>query len=82
MLTLRNQGTGEMRNYKDILDLAIHELTHTTCNDIYWKEDNHKYPYPVFHSIKAQMSDYEYIDSIESYHKILKKWITKVKNYE
>ena len=24
---------------------------HTTSNDIYWDdEDNHKYPYPVYHS--------------------------------
>lgn len=37
-------------------------------------KDIRSFAYPVFHSIKAQMSDYEYIDSIESYHKILKKW--------
>ena len=59
MLTLRNQGTGEMRNYKDILDLAIHELTHTTCNDVRWipewKGGNHREPYP-------------------SYHKLMRKW--------
>jgi hypothetical protein len=48
-LTLRNQRTGQLRNYSDILDLAIHELTHTTCNDIKWKEDNHKDPYPLYH---------------------------------
>lgn len=35
-LTIRNQNTGEIKNYDDILDLAIHELTHTTCNDVRW----------------------------------------------
>ena len=33
-------------SYNKILDLAIHELTHTTSNDTRWKEDNHKHPYP------------------------------------
>jgi hypothetical protein len=59
LLTLRNQNTGELRNYKDILDLAIHELTHTTCNDVRWipesKGGNHREPYP-------------------SYHKLMRKW--------
>jgi hypothetical protein len=52
-LTLRNQNTGELRNYKEILDLAIHELTHTTCNDVRWvpewKGGNHREPYPTYH---------------------------------
>jgi hypothetical protein len=51
-ITIRNNG--KIDNYSKILDLAIHELTHTTCNDIYWKEDNHKYPYPVYHSKMRQ----------------------------
>uniref|UniRef100_A0A6C0B114 Uncharacterized protein n=1 Tax=viral metagenome TaxID=1070528 RepID=A0A6C0B114_9ZZZZ len=55
MLTLRNQNTGELRNYKDILDLAIHELTHTTCNDVRWipesKGGNHRDPYPSYHRL-------------------------------
>ena len=55
LLTLRNQNTGELRNYKDILDLAIHELTHTTCNDVRWipewKGGNHREPYPTYHKL-------------------------------
>jgi hypothetical protein len=48
-MTIRNKG--KINDYLKILDLALHEITHTTCNDIYWdNEDNHKYPYPVFHS--------------------------------
>ena len=52
-LTMRNQNNGELRNYKDIIDLAIHELTHTTCNDVRWipesKGGNHRDPYPSYH---------------------------------
>jgi len=55
LLTLRNQNTGELRNYKDILDLAIHELTHTTCNDVRWIPEsqggNHRQPYPEYHRL-------------------------------
>ena len=61
MLTLRNQGTGEMRNYKDILDLAIHELTHTTCNDVrwipLWKGGNHREPYPSYHKMMRKWAE-------------------------
>ena len=53
LLTLRNQNNGELRSYSDILDLAIHELTHTTCNDVRWipewKGGNHRDPYPTYH---------------------------------
>ena len=42
--------------YPKILDLAIHELTHTTCNDTRWKDDNHKHPYPVYHKMMRQFA--------------------------
>ena len=55
LLMMRNQRTGEMRNYKDIIELAIHELTHTTCNDVRWipesKGGNHREPYPTYHTL-------------------------------
>ena len=55
LMTIRNQNTGELRNYKEILDLAIHELTHTVCNDIEWvpesKGGNHREPYPTYHRL-------------------------------
>jgi hypothetical protein len=44
--------------YNKILDLAIHELTHTTCNDTRWKSDNHKHPYPVYHKMMRQFAKY------------------------
>lgn len=45
-LTVRNKG--KIDSYSKVLDLALHEITHTTCNDIYWKEDNHKHPFPTY----------------------------------
>jgi len=52
-LTIRNEDE-KIDNYKDILDLAIHEITHTTCNDNHWKEDNHKHPYEYYHTSMKQ----------------------------
>jgi hypothetical protein len=51
LLTIRNQRTGKLNGYPTILDLAIHELTHTTCNDVRWKEDNHRPPYQSYHTL-------------------------------
>ncbi len=50
-LTIRNFRTNKLWNYSKVLDLAIHELTHTTCNDVEWKEDNHKPPYQSYHTL-------------------------------
>ena len=50
-LTMRNQRTGVVNPYSKIIDLAIHELTHTTCNDVRWKEDNHAPPYKSYHTL-------------------------------
>jgi hypothetical protein len=51
-LTIRENGT--FNDYSEILSLAIHELTHTTCNDIYWKDDNHKHPYEYYHGLMKE----------------------------
>jgi hypothetical protein len=48
-LTLRNSQFSHFNKEIEMLNLLIHELTHTTCNDIKWKEDNHQYPYPEYH---------------------------------
>jgi len=59
-LTLRNiniDGSGKITkvgqtwSYDKIMDLVIHELTHTTCNDIHWKPDNHMPPYQSYHTL-------------------------------
>jgi len=55
-ITIRNNG--KIDNYSKILDLAIHELTHTTCNDTRWKSDNHKHPYPIYHKMMRQFAKY------------------------
>ena len=45
----------KLHNYSTILDLAIHELTHTTSNDVRWipesKGGNHREPYPTYHTL-------------------------------
>ena len=48
-LTIRNKRGFD--SYSKIMDLAIHELTHTTCNDVRWKEDNHQPPYTSYHNL-------------------------------
>lgn len=51
-LTIRDQkGNWPIKEYPKILDLVIHELTHTTCNDVRWKPDNHMPPYPTYHKM-------------------------------
>ena len=39
-LRLRNQN-GRFRTRKSIIDLVIHEITHTMCNHVTWRDDNH-----------------------------------------
>jgi len=48
-LTLRNNQ--RINNYSTILDLALHEITHTVCNDVRWKKDNHLPPYQSYHTL-------------------------------
>jgi hypothetical protein len=50
MLTIRKKS-GKFDSIKEIMDLVIHELTHTTCNDVRWKPDNHKPPYTCYHRL-------------------------------
>ena len=58
-LTIRNQKTWKINSYSKIIDLAIHELTHTTSNDTDWIEENkggnHQSPYVSFHRFMRQM---------------------------
>jgi hypothetical protein len=37
-------------SYDHIMKLVLHEITHTTCNDVRWKKDNHLHP---FHKYEA-----------------------------
>jgi hypothetical protein len=54
-LTIRNKN-GKLKSYPWIMDLVIHELTHTVCNDVYWKKDNHAYPYNDYHKLMIKWS--------------------------
>lgn len=47
-LTIRKGN--KIDDYETIMGLFLHEITHTTCNDIHWKDDNHQYPYGEYHS--------------------------------
>jgi hypothetical protein len=55
-LTLR-YSNGTIYPYEDILDLALHELTHTTCNDCRWKPDNHLPPYKSYRTIINKLAE-------------------------
>ena len=50
-LTIRNKKMNTINDYNKTILLALHEITHTTCNDVTWKEDNHKKPYPEYHKL-------------------------------
>ena len=39
-LRLRNNN-GQFRSNQSIIDLVIHEITHTMCNHVTWRDDNH-----------------------------------------
>ena len=53
-LTVRNMNSNIMHKYSTVLYLAIHEITHTVCNDVRWKKDNHLPPYENYHSFMKQ----------------------------
>ena len=53
-LTTRNMDKNKLHNYSTVLYLAIHEITHTICNDVRWKKDNHLPPYEDYHSLMKQ----------------------------
>jgi len=46
-----NSNPDILDTYEKILDLALHEITHTVCNDVRWKEDNHKHPYKIYEGL-------------------------------
>lgn len=61
-LTIRPKLSGNIGNgdpnyfdsYKTIMDLVLHEITHTTCNDVRWKKDNHLHPFHKYESLIKQ----------------------------
>jgi len=60
MLTTRSDifnKPNKIDNYAKILDLALHELTHTTCNDTRWKSDNHQKPFNQWNKMIENWAD-------------------------
>jgi hypothetical protein len=47
-LTVRNRRG--ITSIKTFMDLVIHELSHSACNDIVWKDDNHKDPFGSYNT--------------------------------
>jgi len=39
---------------KNIMKLVLHEITHTTCNDVRWKNDNHRHPFHIYENFIKQ----------------------------
>jgi len=35
------KNNGDFKSYKLIIELVIHEITHTMCNHVTWRDDNH-----------------------------------------
>ena len=50
-----NGGNPEVFDtYKTIMKLVLHEITHTTCNDVRWKNDNHRHPFHTYENLIKQ----------------------------
>ena len=41
-------------SYQHIMKLVLHEITHTTCNDVRWKKDNHLHPFHKYEQLIKQ----------------------------
>ena len=47
-LTIRDRDG--ILDFNDIMKLVLHEITHTACNDVKWKKNNHLYPFYKYYS--------------------------------
>ena len=41
-------------SYSTIMKLVLHEITHTTCNDVRWKKDNHLHPFNKYEALMKE----------------------------
>ena len=53
-LSNNNGNPNYFDSYKTIMGLVLHEITHTTCNDVRWKKDNHLHPFHKYESLIKQ----------------------------
>ena len=40
--------TGKVKSFKELVPLIIHEIAHTGCNHVTWKDDNHGLDFQLF----------------------------------
>lgn len=53
-LTLRRKD-GKFKSNKSIIDLFIHEITHTMCNHVTWREDDHSEDFQKYEKLIKQI---------------------------
>jgi len=41
---------GKVKSFKELVPLIIHEIAHTGCNHVTWKDDNHGLDFQLFES--------------------------------
>ena len=41
---------GKVKSFKELIPLIIHEIAHTGCNHVTWKDDNHGKDFQLFES--------------------------------
>lgn len=41
---------GKVKSFKELIPLIIHEIAHTGCNHVTWKDDNHGQDFHLFES--------------------------------
>ena len=49
-LKLRKDN-GTFKNFNDIINLVIHEIAHTMCNHVTWRDDNHYNDFKICENI-------------------------------
>ena len=51
------KGSGDIWTNKNLRDLVIHELTHTGCNHVQWRNDDHGKDFNEFEKILIEASN-------------------------
>jgi hypothetical protein len=47
-LQLRRRDTGFIKSFQDLVPLIIHEIAHTGCNHVRWRDDDHGEDFLLF----------------------------------
>lgn len=49
-LQLRKRDTGTVKSFQELVHLIIHEIAHTGCNHVRWRDDDHGEDFILFES--------------------------------